>query len=147
MTRSITPITAASNGDQTTASDDKLVPEHGVAVLRHKEGRGLISLAHDALHETSELAHEMHAQLYAADPADDRELLQLMGEVLACLETGQHYLLMLSSISRNESAPVRPARTSIRGRWSPRSDPIQGAGPRGRSSPGPAKPPETPSQP
>jgi hypothetical protein len=99
MTRSITPITAASNGgDPNPAEDEKAQPEHGVSVLRVREGRGLISLACDALSETSTLAHEMHARLYATGPADDRELQQQMAEALACLETGQHYLLMLSSI-------------------------------------------------
>jgi hypothetical protein len=102
----ITPITAASNGD-TSKATDKAPPEHGISVLRDKEGRGLISLACDALHETSNLAYQMHAQLYANDPADDRDLLQLMGEALACLETGQHYLLMLSSIFE-EGERTRP---------------------------------------
>ena len=110
MTSNITPITAASDGDSGPAKDEKAEPEHGVSVLRHKEGRGLISLACDALGETFTLAHEMHARLYANDPADDRDLLQLMGEALTCLETGQHYLLMLSSIfeERERTRPPDP---------------------------------------
>jgi hypothetical protein len=111
MTSNITPInTAGKDGDTSEQTDDKVSPEHGLAVLRDKEGRGLISLACDALYETSNLAHEMHARLYPADPADDRELLQLMGQALACLETGQHYLLMLSSIveERERTRPPDP---------------------------------------
>jgi len=110
MTSNITPITAASDGDSSPAKDEKAEPEHGVSVLRHKEGRGLISLACDALHETSDLAYQMHAQLYATDPADDRDLVQLNGEVLACLETAEHYLLMLSSIfeERERARPPDP---------------------------------------
>jgi hypothetical protein len=99
MTRSITPITAAGkDGDADNRTGEKASPEHGLAVLRGKEGRGLISLACDALGETFDLAHEMHARLYAKDPADDRELQQLMGEAQACLETAEHYLLMLGSV-------------------------------------------------
>jgi hypothetical protein len=110
MTSNITPITAASSGDTDKRTDEKAPPEHGLAVLRNREGRGLISLACDALYETSNLASEMHAQLYANDPADDRELLQLMGDALTCLETGQHYLLMLSSIfeERERTRPPGP---------------------------------------
>ena len=111
MTSNITPINAAGkDGDTDTGTDEKAPPEHGLAVLRGKEGRGLISLACDALYEVSNLAHEMHAQLYAKEPAEDRELLQLMGEALTCLETGQHYLLMLSSIveERERTRPPDP---------------------------------------
>ena len=111
MTSNITPINAAGkDGDTHKPTEDKVSPEHGLAVLRDKEGRGLISLACDALYETSNLAHEMHARLYPTDPADDRELLQLMGQALACLETGQHYLLMLSSIfeEREHTRPPDP---------------------------------------
>jgi hypothetical protein len=106
MTRSITPITAAGkDGDNSTRADDKAAPEHGLFVLRGKEGKGLISLACDALGETFNLAHEMHTQLYATDPADDRELLQHLGEALACLETTHHYLLMLSSVLEERCPP------------------------------------------
>ena len=99
MTRSITPITAASNGGEPHEDmGETLRPGHGLAVLRHKEGHGLISLACDALHETSDLAHEMHAQLYAKDPADDRQVQQRLEETLTCLQTAEHYLLMLGSV-------------------------------------------------
>ena len=111
MTSNITPIAAGKDGDTDQRTGEKAPPEHGVAVLRGKEGRGLISLACDALHETANLAHEMHAQLYVTGPAKDRDLLQLMGEALACLETGQHYLLMLSSIveERERTRPPDPS--------------------------------------
>jgi hypothetical protein len=105
MTRSITPITAAGNGDTAKRTDEKAVAEYGLFVLRGKEGRGLISLACDALAETSDLAHEMHVQLYAKDPADDRDLQQHLGEALACLETAHHYLLMLSSVLEERCPP------------------------------------------
>jgi hypothetical protein len=99
MTRSITPITAAGkDGDTDKRASEKVPPEHGLAALRGKEGRGLVSLACDALHEVSDLAHEMHAQLYAKDPADDRQVQQLNVEAQACLETAEHYLLMLGAV-------------------------------------------------
>jgi hypothetical protein len=98
MTRSITPITAAGKSGDTTHKDGQALPGYGLSKLRDREGRGLISLACDALVETRELAHEMHTRLYGKDPADDRELQQLMGEAQACLETAEHYLLMLGSV-------------------------------------------------
>jgi hypothetical protein len=104
MTRSIPPITAASN-DGDPVKNEKAQPEHGLPVLRDKEGRGLISLICDALGETFNLAHDMHAQLYAKDPADDRELQQLNGEALSCLETAEHYLLMLGSVFEERIPP------------------------------------------
>ena len=106
MTRSITPITAAGkSGDNGPRTEEKAGPEHGLFVLRGREGRGLISLACDALGETFTLAHEMHARLYATDPAGDRDLLQHLGEALACLETAHHYLLMLSSVLEERCPP------------------------------------------
>ena len=106
MTRSITPITAAGkSGDNGPRTEEKAGPEHGLFVLRGREGRGLISLACDALGETFTLAHEMHARLYAKDPAEDRDLLQHLGEALACLETAHHYLLMLSSVLEERCPP------------------------------------------
>jgi hypothetical protein len=106
MTRSITPITAASNGGD-PASNENTPIEHGLSALRDIEGRGLISLVCDALSETHSLAYEMHAQLYAHDPADDRDLRQLNDEALSCLQTAEHYLLMLGSVV-DERIPPDP---------------------------------------
>jgi hypothetical protein len=97
MTRSITPVTAIG-GDNAKRNGEKAAPEHGLVVLRGKEGRGLISLACDALSETYDLAIQMHTRLYGKDPAADRDLPQLNGEALSCLETAEHYLLMLGSV-------------------------------------------------
>ena len=110
MTSNITPITAAGNdGDTDTHEDGEARPEHGLAVLRGKEGRGLISLACDALYEISNLAHEMHTELYATVPAEGRNLQQLHGEALTCLETAEHYLLMLGSVLEERATPQDPA--------------------------------------
>ena len=105
MTHSITPITAASGGDNGTRTDEKAPPEHGLFALLGKEGRGLISLARDALHETSGLVHEMHAQLHAKNTADDRELQQQLAEAVACLETTHNYLHMLSNVLEQRWPP------------------------------------------
>jgi hypothetical protein len=108
MTSNITPITAASNdGDDGKREDDKARPEHGLAVLRDREGRGLISLACDALYEASTLAQEMHTQLYTS-PAEGRDLQQLHGEAVTCLETAEHYLLMLGSVLEERATPPDP---------------------------------------
>jgi hypothetical protein len=95
----ITPINAAGkSGDTTKHTDDQALPVYGLFALRHKEGLGLISLVCDALHETSDLAHKIHEQLYAKDPADCRALQLLNVETQACLETAEHYLLMLGAV-------------------------------------------------
>jgi hypothetical protein len=109
MTSNITPINAAGkDGGTDMRTDNKALPEHGLAVLRGKEGRGLISLVCDALSEVFHLAHEMHAQLYAKDPADDRALQQQLGAAQACLETAEHYLLMLGSVIEERTSPPDP---------------------------------------
>ena len=108
MTSNITPITAASTGDTDQRTDEKVPPERGLYVLRKREGHGLISLACDALYETSNLASQMHAQLYATDPAEGQDLQQLMGETQACLETAEHYLLMLGSVIEERTTPPDP---------------------------------------
>ena len=58
----MTKTSAASNGS-TASEPDK--PEHGLMVLREKEARGLISLACDALSQTSSVIHDLHQALYA----------------------------------------------------------------------------------
>jgi hypothetical protein len=110
MTSNITPITATSNdGDNGKREDDKAPPEHGLAVLRDREGRGLISLACDALYEASNLAQEMHTQLYTTSPAEGRDLQRMHSEAVTCLETAEHYLLMLGSVLEERATPQDPA--------------------------------------
>lgn len=50
----------------------------------------------------------MHAQLYAKDPPDDRQVQQLMGEALDCLQAAEHYLLMLGSVIEERAAKSDP---------------------------------------
>src|SRR5262249_9801510 len=134
-----TPITAAGNdGDTDKRTDDEARPEHGLAVLRGKEGRGLISLACDALYETSSLAHEMHTELYATGPADDRDLVQLNTEVLACLEAAEHYRLMRGGVMEERPPAQARAPDADPRLVEPAFCPPHGAGPGGWPSPGPA---------
>ena len=97
MTSNITPITAASNGGDTT--DRARTPQARPARLREKEAHGLISLGLDALYEASNLGHDMHKVIYGDDAtASYPQLQDQLAEALACLETAEHYLFMLGSV-------------------------------------------------
>jgi hypothetical protein len=91
----------ASNGDGTSTQTKPAKKEHGLAVLREAESKGLISIVCDSLYQGSQLAHEMHSLIYARDDAEvanaqaQREQLE---EALTCLQTADHYLRMLSDI-------------------------------------------------
>jgi hypothetical protein len=108
MTSNITPITPASNGSDTTTMAERRV--HGLSVLRDKEAHGLISLGLDALYEASNLSHDMHAAIYDKNTSTDDypRLQKQVAEILACLETAEHYLCMLGSVF--EDHPDRTGR-------------------------------------
>jgi hypothetical protein len=94
----MTKTSAASNGSKASEPDK---PEHGLMVLRKKEARGLISLACDALSQTSDVIYDLHKALYSVGDAaegDSRDRLKVLNEALSCLRTTEHYLLMLSSV-------------------------------------------------
>jgi hypothetical protein len=90
-----TTIKAVKNG--TTTEPAKR--EHGLAVLREKEVRSLISLACDALGESSNIGYDMHGLIYKRDGSEvpDDQLQQRLEEALSCLQTADHYLRMLGS--------------------------------------------------
>ena len=95
MTSSTTTIKAVKNGTATEPAKR----EHGLAVLREKEARALISLAREALHETSDLTHEMHSLIYDARvDARDPRFQDFLEETLTCWQTADHYLRMLGSV-------------------------------------------------
>jgi hypothetical protein len=96
MTSSTTTIKAVSDGTDTSPAKR----EYGVAVLREKESARLISLVNDALGETGQLTHEMHALIYDADKTDvpGARLQEFLEEALTCLQTADHYLRMLGSV-------------------------------------------------
>ena len=78
-------------------------------MLRGRERpEALISLGLDALSEASNLGHDMHAVIYDKNAStSDPELQDQLAEVLTCLETAEHYLLMLGSVF--EEHPARNA--------------------------------------
>jgi hypothetical protein len=106
MTSNITPITAASNGDTATEPER---PRHGLPALREREARELISLGTDALHEASQVGHDMHSVLYGDDAVASYPQLQAqLTEALTCLETAEHYLFMLGSVFEEHTNRNRP---------------------------------------
>jgi hypothetical protein len=73
--------------------------DRGLPYLRGREARGLISLAADASSETADLIHQLHTAIYDRDAAVPGEQLgDRLEETLTCLQTCEHYLLMLGSV-------------------------------------------------
>jgi len=109
MTSSITPITTASStGADTSTAGEHTPREHGLAVLRDREAKALISLGTDALSEAFNLAHELHRAIYAPEKSvSNGELQETLAEALTCMERAEHYLLMLGS-NFEENAPPEP---------------------------------------
>jgi hypothetical protein len=109
MTSSITPVTAASNGGDTTTSEGER-PDHGLRKLRDREAKALISLGVDALNEACSLGHDMHSAIYDknASTASHPQLQDQLAEVLTCLETAEHYLFMLGSVFEEHPDRTRP---------------------------------------
>jgi hypothetical protein len=68
----------------------------GVASLRDREAKALISLVCEALSETSEITHRMHSALYKGDASDGSdEVGRRAVDALVCLQATDHYLRML----------------------------------------------------
>jgi hypothetical protein len=111
MTSGITSITAASDGENTAQRQaDKR--KHGLAALRASEAKVLISLGMEALGETHSVGHDLHSAIYDRTTSTPASVLQdRLAEVLACMETAEHYLLMLGSVFDEYPRPDRPAQT------------------------------------
>ena len=108
MTSKITPITAASNGGDTTTSVPER-PRHGLPALREREARELVGLGLDALHEASQVGHDMHSVLYGENAtASYPQLEAQLTETVTCLETAEHYLFMLGSVFEEHANRNRP---------------------------------------
>ena len=104
MTSSITPITAASNGgDPAREREDQI--EHGLSALRDIEGRGLISLVCDALGETPAWPTRCTPSCTRMTRLMTGTSSQLNDEALGCLQTAEHYLLMLGSVIEERIPP------------------------------------------
>ena len=111
MTSSITQLPAASNGIKSTTSTQRSRAGHGTATLRQREAQGLISLSCDALSQAHQAGDDIHAAIYDKDASiTDAELQDQLADVLTCMETAEHYLLMLGSVI--EDRPVREPGTS-----------------------------------
>jgi hypothetical protein len=107
MTSNITPITAASNGDTTDKESER--PRRGLPALREREARELVHLGLEALHEASNVGHDMHTVLYGEDAtASYPQLEAQLAEAMACLETAEHYLFMLGSVFEEHANRNRP---------------------------------------
>lgn len=106
MSSSLTPITdASSNGADTSTAGEHKPREHGMAVLRDREAKSLISLSTDALYEASNVANDLHGAIYGKESSvSNAGLQQTLAEVLTCMERAEHYLLMLGS-NFKENAP------------------------------------------
>ena len=99
MTHSTITVQAASDGGTTTDQTRPARREHGLAVLRAKEAKELVGLSTDAIHEASKVAHDLFEAIYDIQhtlPGEHAE--PLLEETLTCLQTGEHYLLMLGSV-------------------------------------------------
>jgi hypothetical protein len=83
--------------------------DYGIAVMRDKEMKALISLANDCISETSQVAHKIHGAIYDRNAkADSLQLQRQLDEALSCWQTADHYLRMLDSVleERNGDSPV-----------------------------------------
>lgn len=88
-----TTITAL-NGSPASSDDQR-----GVAVLRDREAKSLISISCDAMSEARELGHRMHTVIYKGDvKASMADLRRQLAEALICQATTEHYLRMLASV-------------------------------------------------
>jgi hypothetical protein len=97
----------ASNGAKTETKPTQR--DHGLAVMRDKEMKALISLACDCISEASQLSHEMHRVIYDRDNTINAvEVQQQLDEALSCWQTADHYLRMLDSVleERNGDSPA-----------------------------------------
>jgi hypothetical protein len=93
----MTDSTITTAADESGATSTK--EEHPVAVLRRAEGKGLISLASEALHATRELVHYLHEAMYAPQgvvPVTD--LKAALSNARACLQTTVEYLVQLDEV-------------------------------------------------
>ena len=108
MTSGIKSITAASDGED-TAPRPATERTYGLAVLRGREAKALISLGMEAIGEAHSVGHDLHTAIYDRNAsAPGAELQDQLAEVLACLETAEHYLLMLGSTVDEHPRPDRP---------------------------------------
>jgi hypothetical protein len=76
--------------------------------LREAESKALIHLSLDALSEAHSVGHVLHQLVYGKDQALDQRRQDLLAETLSCIESAEHYLLMLGSVFEEHPARNRP---------------------------------------
>ena len=109
MTSGITQITAASDGED-AAQRPATERTYGLAVLRDREAKALISLGMDALGEAHSVGHDLHQAIYDRNSGTSgAELQEQLAELLTCMEAAEHYLLMLGSVFDERPRTDRPA--------------------------------------
>ena len=109
MTRSNTSVKAVSDGGGTKTAIGPSISGCGVAALRVKETKALISLATDAISETHSVGHELHSHIYNRDDTVPGQWLQqLLDETFTCWQTADHYLRMLSDVLAERNASGEP---------------------------------------
>jgi hypothetical protein len=78
-------------------------------VLRGREAKALVSLGMEALGEAHSVGHDLHTAIYDSNGSTPGAELQVqLAEALACLETAEHYLLMLGSVVGEQPRTGRP---------------------------------------
>jgi hypothetical protein len=108
MTSNITPIaSASSNGADVSTAGERKPREHGMAVVREREAKALISLGMDALGEAHHMGHQLHSAIYDKEASiSNAELQDTLAETLTCVERAEHYLLMLGSNLEENTPPA-----------------------------------------
>jgi hypothetical protein len=95
MTSSTDKIQAANGGTTTSETE----PEYGLSVVRRREGQALSQIVSDALWEANSLAGNINRALRdQGGPVRPQDVPNKVLEVLACLETADHYLRMLDGV-------------------------------------------------
>ena len=108
MTSNITPIGSASGTGADVGTAGKTKPrEHGMAVVREREAKALISLGMDALGEAHHMGHQLHSAIYDKEASvSNAELQDTLAEALTCAERAEHYLLLLGSNLEENPPPA-----------------------------------------
>jgi hypothetical protein len=107
MTSSITPITTAGDGADTSTAGERKPREHGMTVVREREAKALISLGMDALGEAHHVGNQLHSAVYDKEASVcNAELQDMLAKVLTCVERAEHYLLMLGSNLEENTPPA-----------------------------------------
>jgi len=104
------PVLSAASGSVSqlpgATRTERKIPEHGVRKLRQREAQALIGIGIDALSHAYQVGSEVLAAIYDKEASlPDPALQDRIAEVLTCMETAEHYLLMLGCVIEDRPAP------------------------------------------